>query len=1183
MASVLNSGGIRKLADGADEVIRGLRALECENRDPWLIHVLLAKVDNNTRQAWAEHSESEDYTVTIDSFIKFLLSRGDTLESSQLSRASHSRRIATTHHVNTETQPLIEPCTLCQHAHPLSRCEQFRALDAVARHAHVRSANLCFNCLSPNHRIATCHSKNTCRVCQRKHNTLIHAAQQTTGREFRDSAVRVHQPESPGSNDESPAIISHHVQTTRCHQVTVPKHSKRVSRHTLENIPYAGSQTLLPTILTSVKDARGKTFTCRALLDTGSTVSLATESFVQRIGMRRTHAKVPVRGLAANRAGVTRGLVKFRICSCNSDHNIEVETYILSTLTSALPAQNVDMSSTQWKEILKLPLADPSFGTVGAVDVIFGSDQLWKFCTGEQRSFGPYSTFGENQSLAITHHVHLDLDSQVRSFIEMDSIPSKISTLEIFDPTEQHFITTHTRSQTGTYVVEYPFKDLMPPIGETLPQAVSRLQSLERKFSRDPSLKREYIAFMDEYLKSGHMELLNTQQIDEQPDGCFYLPHHAVLKPESTTTKCRVVFDGSGKDSSGVSLNERLHIGTPIQRDLFGVCLRFRQHRYVCCSDIEKMFRKIEVAPHHTNYQRIIWRSSTIDPMQHYRLRTVTYGLAPSPFLAVRVLKQLAIDYEAKYPLAARVLARDAYVDDIPTGCNSVGELMKLKEQLISLLDEGKFKLRKWSSNSWSFLKSIPKEDCLHGHASIEHNVKILGIPWNPGRDELLVNTPMIATKQAPSKRALLSDLSKVFDPLGFVAPTTVLLKLIFQECWFSAISWDDPIPETLRSRWQAIVKELPLLSHCRISRYIAASSPHIELCGFADASTQAYGAVIYSRVCTTNGYRSRLVAAKTRVAPLKPISIPRLELNAALLLSRLLKLVTESLTIPISSSHCWTDSEIVLHWLSSPPRRWNTYVCHRVAEIVEDYPRRCWNHVRSEENPADCASRGLSPSQLLNHELWWKGPSWITKPQSEWPLSEPHGQSFTDMATEERRQPITVLHGVLEDNIHELLINKLSSWSRLLRVTSYCYRFIERLRCKGAHSDKTFLTSVELQSARCLLLQHVQRKSFSKDYEKLNKQEPLSIKSRLIRYSPFLDERGIVRVGGRIERSSLHYNVKHPILLPKESPISLLLIRHIHQTHFHTGVDATFTILRQQYWILGAQFKQLRVSSILA
>ncbi|XP_068150211.1 uncharacterized protein [Drosophila tropicalis] len=253
-----------------------------------------------------------------------------------------------------------------------------------------------------------------------------------------------------------------------------------------------------------------------------------------------------------------------------------------------------------------------------------------------------------------------------------------------------------------------------------------------------------------------------------------------------------------------------------------------------------------------------------MDPMQHYRLCTVTYGMAPSPFLAVRVLKQLAIDYEAKYPLAARVLARDTYVDDIPTGCNSVGEHMKLKDQLILLIDEGNFKLRKWSSNSWSFLKSIPKEDCLHGHASIEDNVKILGIPWNPGRDELLVNTPMIATKQAFSKRALLSDLSKVFDPLGFVAPTTVLLKLIFQECWFSAISWDDPIPETLRRRWQAIVKELPLLSHCRISRYIAASSPHIELSGFADASTQAYGAVIYSRVLTTNGYRSRLVAAKT-------------------------------------------------------------------------------------------------------------------------------------------------------------------------------------------------------------------------------------------------------------------------------------------------------------------------------
>ncbi|XP_070068174.1 uncharacterized protein [Drosophila takahashii] len=252
------------------------------------------------------------------------------------------------------------------------------------------------------------------------------------------------------------------------------------------------------------------------------------------------------------------------------------------------------------------------------------------------------------------------------------------------------------------------------------------------------------------------------------------------------------------------------------------------------------------------------------------------------------------------------------------------------------------------------------------------------------------------------------------------------------------------------------------------------------------------------------------LVAAKTRVAPIKPVSIPH--------------------------------SEIVLHWLSASPRNWNTYVCNRTAEILNEYPRSCWSHVRSEDNPADCASRGLQPSKLLKHDLWWKGPSWLAHPQYEWPLCTTKFRADTNLEVraEERPAKPTTLHSFPDESIDEPI--------------------------------SEYLTSTELQAARDQLIRHIQRKAFQREYTQLENGRQLHAKSPLIRFSPFLDHEKLLRVGGRIERSTLNYNAKHPLLIPKSSPIAELLVRHSHVTNLHTGVDATFTNLRQQYWILGAR-----------
>ncbi|XP_070851447.1 uncharacterized protein [Drosophila suzukii] len=237
-------------------------------------------------------------------------------------------------------------------------------------------------------------------------------------------------------------------------------------------------------------------------------------------------------------------------------------------------------------------------------------------------NFGLYIPEKEN-ILAVTHHA--DLDTMVRSFMEMDNVQPNQSLLDSRESFRKH---SHALRRRGLY-------RRVSLQGWSPAYRINSSPGNQPPSLKISKLKKQYEEFLDDYLQRGHMEQLTSAQVMDDPDTCVYLPHHAVIKQDSLTTKCRVVFDGSGKDSSGISLNDRLHIGPPIQRDFLGVCLRFRQHRYVLCADIEKMFRGIQVSRRHTNFQRIVWRKNENEPMLHFRLLTVTYGLAPSPFLAV--------------------------------------------------------------------------------------------------------------------------------------------------------------------------------------------------------------------------------------------------------------------------------------------------------------------------------------------------------------------------------------------------------------------------------------------------------------------------------------------------------------------------------------------------------------------
>ncbi|XP_076638295.1 uncharacterized protein LOC143350228 [Colletes latitarsis] len=289
----------------------------------------------------------------------------------------------------------------------------------------------------------------------------------------------------------------------------------------------------------------------------------------------------------------------------------------------------------------------------------------------------------------------------------------------------------------------------------------------------------------------------------------------------------------------------------------------------------------------------------------------------------------------------------------------------------------------------------------------------------------------------------MLSSIAKLFDPMGCVAPFVVLAKILLQQLWSLKCDWDDTDPPYHLQEWRLFCSEFAEFHSLTIPRK---TSPRVtttqSLHGFSDASTKAYAAVVYPRSVLEDGtVSSALLTAKTRVAPVKTVSVPRLELCAALLLARLIKFIQTSLMNRPMDCHCWTDSQITLTWVNQSPSRWKTFVANRVAKIQTLVPQSSWHHVPTDENPADCASRGISLSELKSHRLWWLGPQWLRKNPQEWP----HSGYVTapDASEEERRQTIKILTATAAPWELE---QRYSSWPKLLRVIAYVKRFIDNL-----------------------------------------------------------------------------------------------------------------------------------------
>lgn len=1213
----VGAGSQHDLRNLIDSIRAHLRALQSLGRptDQWddiIIYLIVSKLDADSVTKWRDEAPAERLPSLTDLFATLTrrcqvledTSRNSSLchvsspvgSSTSTQRTSKARKSGASLVSSSSPSSLpsssqigsatVEKCTFCGNSkHNIYRCDNFAKIMPIDRYNEAKRLNVCLNCLKTGHFSKSC-EQSGCKVCGAKHNTLLHLPPKinaVTGNECSPSTSSRAYSTSPHPSTASSTLTLH---ASSLQANSVQLQSIGESEHQINYV-------FLATAVVNVDNGYGHSYSCRVLLDSGSQLNFISEKMVHQLQLPRLKSEVYVAGVGGRHTNVKhRTFVTIR--SRINDFALPLEAHILTKITEQQPDRFIDIQNFAIPE--KMPLADPKFNCPQRVDMLIGAEHylnvlsIGKIGSLLQNTVFGWVVSGRNLSPrkgAVVCHVSnralVPLDQQVQQFWELEEpiAKSKKHSVEE-DECERHYRDTVSRDNTGRYIVRLPFAADPKSLGNSLRIATKRFYNLERKFEQRLELKAEYASFMAEYHRLGHMEEVSLHDAASY----YFLPHHSVLKPDSTTTKLRVVFDASAKSEKGNSLNDILMVGPTVQSDIFSLILRFRLWRFVFTADISKMYRQILVHVDDRKYQCILWRSNPSDRLQAYRLNTITYGTSAAPFLATRTLNQLAADYATDYPEASATILADCYVDDIVTGSNSLSELVRSQSQLIEMLGCGGLELRKWCANSDTLLNHLP-EGSIETHTRFRDNdiVKTLGLMWEPAGDKFLINISPL-TENRVSKRTILADTMRVFDPLGLISPVVVGAKIFLQDLWKLNITWDESLPTEIHGKWVAFRKQLTLLYSLQFRRHVLLENPlSIQIHAFADASEKAYGAVIYLRSIDRSGaVNVSLLCSKTRVAPTKQISLPRVELCAAQLAAQLVDRVRHACQqhIAFERTAYWTDSKIVLAWIAAPAYNWKTFVANRVANIQELSEPQNWHHVRTHENPADLASRGTTARGLIESDLWLNGPEFL-RSNSEWCVEE--FAAISD-PPERRQQKISLVTIESQPDFIDRLKHK-NSYKTIIRVVAICYRFVDNIKAKqsntlGKHmslQQYNVIDAVELDRALVSCVRYIQQQCFAVELKCLTNGRTFSKRSSISSLNPFVDNNNVIRVGGRLKNASLSYTSKHPILLPAAHSFTMAMIVHYHVKNLHAGPQALLAAIREQFWPING--KQLTRTAV--
>lgn len=1149
-------------------------------QSPEMLKIIVDKMPAVLRYRWFDYTAAVE-DVDLIHLGKFLNREADRCGPYAMQESATKKQYTRRETAHAASEQERGSCPHCQGSHRLVECKKFLDASTKQRWDIASKTKVCFKCLQGRHRKEEC-KKPACKECKRWHHHLLHETKHVEQSSKMESEV-----------------------TNNVLQVNTTRAKKAYLK-------------MVPVELYGPKGSAR----VLALLDEGSTVTMLNSSVADQIGL-----KGPKEALTLETVGgktiTTRDSMKvdLRIKGIHQDRK--------RLITGARTIDNLHLTPqmVDKKKIEELPhlskMADQLYYEEESPELLIGQDN-WELIvsrgTRKGRKNQPVASLtylgwvlhgsdsGANKPVNFLTCAHIstredDLDKLIREHFSVESLgvqPRRPSTdaegkaIEILKKTTR-------RLDNGRFEVGLLWKNEKETMPENYKSAECRLRGIEKKLDKDVGFKEEYKKQVENLLENGYAEEAPQESLSSRK---WYLPHFAVTHP--TKKKRRLVFDAAAK-FAGKSLNDALLSGPDLLQSLFGVLLRFRQHPVALVADIKEMFLQVKIREEDRDSLRFLWRGDrrTGKPKE-YRMTSVIFGAACSPSAAIYVKNRNAEDFREQHPEAVQAIERNHYMDDYLHSFQTEKEATKIASEVDTIHRRAGFELRGWASNRSTVLKKIAHENETNKEVELgSKEEKTLGLRWFTQEDEMGFRTTLrnvqevVEQGKTPTKREVTSAVMSTFDPMGLASPVLIQGKRLLQNIWRSGVGWDDEVTPENEEQWRRYLTNLQLLKDLRIPRCIGHSRHEGEIHVFTDSSETAYSCAVYWRQRNDEGlYDVTLLAGKARVTPLKPVSMPRLELQAALLGTRMAHSIEEELDVKVTKKTYWTDSSTVLSWIKSDPRTFKPFVAHRLAEIEDTSKPHEWRWISTKDNPADDATRDV-PNEFNGKHRWFTGPAFLKEDEESWPKP----RNFKAEPTGEEKETSIVTVTKVVNRFSTPDPTRYSSWNRLLRATARVLQFIDMCKRKtqrvnisrrheradptwGKYKKKEKEKSIQyevketrrllpiedshMKMAEKILLRRSQEESFKEEISSLEKMKPMNRSSKLSKIDVTMED-GLIRVRGRIDAvKGLVSTFKRPVVLDSKHQVTRLLIAHYHTVFNHGNHATVINEVRQRYWVLG-------------
>lgn len=789
--------------------------------------------------------------------------------------------------------------------------------------------------------------------------------------------------------------------------------------------------------------------------------------------------------------------------------------------------------SAERKEVRpNLFLVNSSFGWILSGALSFSQDYR---NNGHQLSFLTYVDGGHGKHSAAPTPPDLPFQhDSIRGLWEVETIGILDSPKVLQDDEIVQFFNRTTVIRDGRYFVKWPWVQYPPDLPVKFGLSLGRLKSLLKRL--DISTLHRYDAVFQDQLEKGVIEVVQESCLPSTHP-VHYLPHHCVVQ-EHKSTKLRVVYDASAKAQGQCSLNDYLYTGPLMLEDLATLLLNFRTHQVALTADIEKAFLQVGLQNDDRDVTRFLWikdltKPPTPENLLHLRFCRVPFGIVSSPYLLAATIR---LHLQRHNSPLSELISNCLYVDNLVTGAESEVNALDLYKEARTRFNELSMNIREWCSNKLSVLQEIPREQ-----QSEKTSSTVLGIKWDQSSERLSLSVKDgLFQEPVKTKRQVSHVVASIFDPCGFVLPLTLGAKMFLQNLWTDKLKWDTPLPEYKLDEWKGYMEHLKIAPQISLPRLYwstlttrpPGSSTNFQLHCFSDASKEAYAAAVYLRVSSGSSCVVSLMMARLRLTPIRcrdSWTIPKLELMAVLIGTRLLNYVQKALDVRVSQIMLWTDSQVVLGWLKSD-RLLPPFVTRRLLEIRQSTNTQ-FRYVPSLSNPADIATRRLKQTSIP--PMWFEGPDFLTLEPNKWPS-----------------QYMVNIDGTILQDAAQQIEKRVSTQAHITVISPHGIQDPPGI---ALPEHGTVLPQETIRS--------LQQTFFPEESAK--KSTALAKTTGL-----FVDDQGILRCKGRFQHAELTHDQKYPILLPKGSQITIQLILRIHEQNHHVGVTHTLSLLRQLYWV---------------